>query len=239
MSSIPGYTLEAFLAWQYNLIVEGEGENNVSRGMAESIGAAVRRPVLSKVQFKPLVAMYEPYREVIERRLDDFNEETQSWRGYAEYVDLDVPLEVVEASEHYVKTLCTAPDSHPVPTIYNKGEYKSLTLREIEELENKRLNHPGGLKVANLEAMIERVMFDVLLSPAGRPSTTVCRLYLTDTFSVVGSSNVLDHSNYDPKACNHFAYMNAFDKLWDYAAVLSHMSSMIVNENVKAALKKD
>lgn len=116
MSSIPGYTLEAFLAWQYNLIIEGEEENNFSRGMAESIGAAVRRPVLSKVQFKPLVAMYEPYREVIERRLGDFNEETQSWRGYAEYVDLDVPLDVVEASEHYVKTLCTAPDSHPAPT---------------------------------------------------------------------------------------------------------------------------
>lgn len=116
MSSIPGYTLEAFLAWQYNLIIEGEGESNFSRGMAESIGAAVRRPVLSKVQFKPLVAMYEPYREVIERRLDDFNEETQSWRGYAEYVDLDVPMDVVEASEHYVKTLCAAPDSHPVPT---------------------------------------------------------------------------------------------------------------------------
>lgn len=239
MSSIPGYTLEAFLAWQYNLIIEGEGESNFSRGMAESIGAAVRRPVLGKVQFKPLVAMYEPYREVIERRLGDFNEETQSWRGYAEYVDLDVPLDVVEASDQYVKTLCSAPDTHPVPTIYNKGEYKSLTLREIEELENKRHNHPGGLKVANLEEMIERVMFDVLLSPAGRPSTTVCRLYLTDTFSVIGSSNVLDHDNYDAEAGNHFAYMDAFDKLWDYAAILSHMSGQIINQRVKEALKKD
>lgn len=235
MSSIPGYTLEAFLAWQYNLIIEGEEENNFSRGMAESIGAAVRRPVLSKVQFKPLVAMYEPYREVIERRLGDFNEETQSWRGYAEYVDLDVPLEVVEASDQYVKTLCSAPDTHPVPTIYNKGEYKSLTLREIEELENKRVRHTSSMKVADLENLIERVMFDVLLSPAGRPSTTVCRLYLTDTFSVIGSSNVLDHDNYNPESCNHFAYMDAFDKLWDYAAIITHMSSLAFNQTLKRA----
>jgi hypothetical protein len=239
MSSIPGYTLEAFLAWQYNLIIEGEAENNFSRGMAESMGAAVRRPVLSKVQFKPLVAMYEPYRETIERRLDDFNEETQSWRGYAEYVDLDVPLEIVEAAQEYVKVLTTAPSTHPVPTIYNKGEYKSLTLREIEELENKRIRHASTMKVAHLEEMIERVMFDVLLSPAGRPSTTVCRLYLTETFSVIGSSNVLDHDNYDAESGNHFAYMDAFDKLWDYAAVLSHMSTATIDRNVKAALKKD
>lgn len=239
MSSIPGYTLEAFVAWQYDLIVEGESETNFSRGVAENMGAAVHRPVLSKVQFKPLVAMYEPYRETIERRLDDFNEETQSWRGYAEYVDLDVPLEIVEAAQEYVKVLTTAPSTHPVPTIYNKGEYKSLTLREIEELENKRIRHASTMKVAHLEEMIERVMFDVLLSPAGRPSTTVCRLYLTETFSVIGSSNVLDHDNYDAESGNHFAYMDAFDKLWDYAAVISHMSAVTIDRNVKAALKKD
>lgn len=239
MSSIPGYTLEAFVAWQFDLIVEGAGETNVSRGIAESIGNAVHRPVLSKVQFMPLVAMYEPYRETIERRLGDFNEETQSWRGYAEYVDLDVPLDIVEAAQEYVKVLTTTPSTHPVPTIYNKGEYKSLTLREIEELENKRIRHASTMKVAHLEDMIERVMFDVLLSPAGRPSTTVCRLYLTETFSVIGSSNVLDHDNYDAESGNHFAYMDAFDKMWDYAAVLSHMSAVVIDRNVKVALKKD
>lgn len=239
MSSIPGYTLEAFIAWQYNLIVEGAAETNFSRGVAENLGKAVPRPVLSKVQLMPLVAMYEPYREVIERRLDEFNEETQSWRGYAEYVDLDVPLDIVEASEEYVKVLTTTPSTHPVPTIYNKGEYKSLTLREIEELENKRIKHASTMKVSHLENLIERVMFDVLLSPAGRPSTTVCRLYLTETFSVIGSSNVLDHDNYDPESGNHFAYMDAFDKLWDYAAILTHVSVLVINENIKSALKKD
>ena len=108
-----------------------------------------------------------------------------------------------------------------------------------EELENKRIRHASTMKVAHLEDMIERVMFDVLLSPAGRPSTTVCRLYLTETFSVIGSSNVLDHDNYDAESGNHFAYMDAFDKMWDYAAVLSHMSAVVIDRNVKVALKKD
>lgn len=239
MSSIPGYTLEAFIAWQYDLIVEGEGENNFSRGVAESIGAAVKRPTLSTLQFKPLVAMHEPYREVIERRLGEFDEETQSWRNYATYVDIDVPLEVVEATQEYVKVLTTTPSTHPAPTIYNKGEYKPLTTREVEELENMRVRRSGTVKVSYLEALIERVMFDVLVSPAGRPSTTICRLYLTDTFSVIGSSNVLDHNDYDVTAGNHFAYMDAFDKLWDYAAILTHMSGVIVSENTKAFIKKD
>jgi len=235
MSSIPGYTLEAFLAWQFNLVIIGQTDANASRGMAESLGNAIPRPVLSNVQFAPLVALYEPHRETIERRLGDFDEDTQSWRGYAEVVDLDVPLETVEAAEEYVKVLTTAPSTHPVPTIYNKGEYKSLTLREIEELQNKRIHQSSSMSVGYLEDMIERVMFDVLLSPAGRPSTTVCRLYLTETFSVIGSSNVLDHNNYDVDACNHFAYMNAFDKLWDYAAILTHMGSLAINQSLKSA----
>lgn len=38
MSSLPGFTLEAFLCWQYDLIVEGEEEANLSLGLAEFLG---------------------------------------------------------------------------------------------------------------------------------------------------------------------------------------------------------
>lgn len=231
MSSIPGYTLEAFLAWQNNLIVEGEGENNVSRGMAESIGAAVRRPVLSKVQFKPLVAMYEPYREIIEARLMDFNEETQSWRGYAEYVDADVPETVEQVARRYIHNL-SHPQTQTMSKFYKKGEYRKLNETEITELLAMRPRPANGLKPVDLEERILYVAFDVLLSPEGNPSTTVCRIYLTPTFSVMGHSNVLDHVNYNEKLGNHYAYLEAFDKLWDFVAVVRHFSSIAINQNI-------
>jgi len=52
MSEIPGYTLEEYVEWNHGFI---------------------NPELLSK---------YEPYREDIENWLDDFDEETQSWRGY-------------------------------------------------------------------------------------------------------------------------------------------------------------
>jgi len=102
MSSIPGYTLEAFIAWQWNLVVEDEAENNFSVGVAEMIGTVKPRPRVTKEQFTPLVALYEPYRGGIEDRLLDFDDDTQSWRSYAGYVDCDVPESVNEQAETLV-----------------------------------------------------------------------------------------------------------------------------------------
>lgn len=84
MSSLPGCSLEAFLMWNYNLIVDGDGSANPSLQIAEAIGTATQRRVpLTNEQFAPLVALYEPYRDQVERRLADFDEENQSWRNYA------------------------------------------------------------------------------------------------------------------------------------------------------------
>lgn len=105
MSSIPGYTLESFLAWQWSLIVEGHSENNVSLGMAEALGNIKPRPVVTQEQFSTIVIHYEPYREIIEERLSAFDEENQSWRAYAEYVDCDVPAEVNTVVGNMVKEL--------------------------------------------------------------------------------------------------------------------------------------
>lgn len=86
MSSLPGYTLEAFLMWQYGLIVDGDGSANVSRQLAELLGTAPRpRQRLTAEQFAPVATLYAPYREEVERRLTDFDEDTQSWRDYTSY----------------------------------------------------------------------------------------------------------------------------------------------------------
>lgn len=105
MSSIPGYTLEDFVAWQWNLIVEEQSESNVSLGMAEFFGTVSRRKTLTQTEFKEIISLYLPYRQVIEERLADFDEETQSWRGYAEVVDPDIPEEVQRKIGQLVKEL--------------------------------------------------------------------------------------------------------------------------------------
>lgn len=83
MSSIPGYSLEDLVAWQYNITVVGQSDPNASLAIAEALGISGRvRPLLTDEQFAPIVARFEEFREVAERRLDDFDEECQSWRTY-------------------------------------------------------------------------------------------------------------------------------------------------------------
>lgn len=105
MSSLPGYSLEDFVAWQWNLIVDEAPENNISLGIAEALGVKTNRVHITKEQFAPIVAIYEPFREDIERRLADFDEETQSWRSYAAYVDSDVTPEIEAVVDRLVKEL--------------------------------------------------------------------------------------------------------------------------------------
>lgn len=105
MSSIPGYNLEAFLAWNFSITVESRGDANVSVAIAEVLGNVKPRPHVSEDTFAKLVALYEPYRQVIENRLDAFDEDNQSWRSYAEYVDCDVPADVVNKAEVLLASL--------------------------------------------------------------------------------------------------------------------------------------
>jgi hypothetical protein len=66
MSSIPGYTLEDFLE-------------------DELYGA---------IPSVEMVALCEPYRESVEYALDDFDQETQSWRDYSSGVADHIPEKV-------------------------------------------------------------------------------------------------------------------------------------------------
>lgn len=83
MSSLPGVTLEDYVAWQYDLKVCGHREANLNRAFAEAIGACAERPWTTESKFKQIVAVVEGHRESIEDWLLDFDEEKHSWRGYA------------------------------------------------------------------------------------------------------------------------------------------------------------
>lgn len=83
MSSLPGLTLEAYLAWFFDLVVEGQPEANVSLGLAEAVGIETRRTVLTPAEFGRLVLEWEGDRERIESWLAAYDEESQSWRDYA------------------------------------------------------------------------------------------------------------------------------------------------------------
>jgi hypothetical protein len=67
MSEIPGYTLEEYVDWDNWGICTPE-----------------------------LMEKYEPYREVIENWLDDFDEENMSWRGYAAYCPINIDIDFNE-----------------------------------------------------------------------------------------------------------------------------------------------
>lgn len=95
MSSIPGYDLESFVAWELDLIVNGDGSANPSRQIAEALGTATqRRKEVSAAEFARTLSPFEPYRETVEWRLLDFDEENQSWRDYASSAFDFIPDEV-------------------------------------------------------------------------------------------------------------------------------------------------
>lgn len=104
MSSCPGYNLEDYLAWCYDLRVEDQPEANVSLGLAETLGTIRERPILTKVQFNEIVKLFEEYRNEVEDKLLDFDEDEQSWRNYGCYAFEFLPDELDEV----VKTMVNA-----------------------------------------------------------------------------------------------------------------------------------
>ena len=97
MSSLPGYSLEEYLMWNFDLVVDGDASANQSQAIAEAIGTSLcPRPRITGEQFAPIVAAYEPWRKFIQGRLSDFDEENQSWRDYAGYSFEHLPDELSE-----------------------------------------------------------------------------------------------------------------------------------------------
>src|ERR1700692_190176 len=84
MSEIPGYTLEKYLMWEFDLIVDDDDSANISLSYAERLGTAVsRRKRMSSELFAQVVAIFEEYRGMVEDRLADFDHQECGWRQYA------------------------------------------------------------------------------------------------------------------------------------------------------------
>lgn len=109
MSSCPGYTLEAFLCWQYNIIVEGRDDANFSLGLAEHIGNIPPRLILTETQFQSIINLFEQYREQVEDRLSDFDEDELSWRSYAGYAFDFIPEDIYQCAESIIAEMKIKP----------------------------------------------------------------------------------------------------------------------------------
>lgn len=101
MSSCPGYKLEDYISWLWDITVEDEPDSNISIGIAEMLGnVQSTRQHLTKGQFAELVTIYEPIRDTIEDVLLDFDEETQSWRMYGSMIDENY---ISESTSHHAQ----------------------------------------------------------------------------------------------------------------------------------------
>ena len=100
MSSCPGYKLEDYIKWDYNLLVENTNDVNFSVGAASALGLIEdHRVVLTEEQFSQVIAIFEPCRKTVECYLCDFDEENQSWRDYCGMVDDSIAPHIHEAAK--------------------------------------------------------------------------------------------------------------------------------------------
>lgn len=116
MSHCPGRTLEDYLTDLHRIIVQDA-----------DVGSSIRRiysgqTVATNEQFKQLVALYEPCREEIERKLRDFDEdESGSWRDYKYFVMVDYHSEVNEDEAFQLITSWNAPITGMLGSVENKN----------------------------------------------------------------------------------------------------------------------
>lgn len=112
MSSIPGYTLEKYIAWRCDLrIVDGD-ETNVSVGMASALGLIEdRRLAVTQETLGKIATLLEHRREDIEDALMDFDEDNQSWRSYADAVEGRAEDSEWDIVDKFVESLKATPEA--------------------------------------------------------------------------------------------------------------------------------
>lgn len=143
MSSLPGYYLEDFLAWELNLVVDGQEDANVSIGMAEALGNIPSRPRVTQERFREIVKLFESSRKYIEDRLRDFDEENQSWRDYAGCAFDDIPEILYTEAKKIVSRLkdpapVDSPENLKIKELIIEAlmrEYGPLTAFEVTALD--------------------------------------------------------------------------------------------------------
>jgi hypothetical protein len=63
----------------------------------------------------------------------------------------------------------------------------------------------------SMEALIDSIAYHHEDNKA-----TICFIKLKSGFIIIGTSGVVDKSTFDSKIGEHFAYQNAFNKLWEF-----------------------
>jgi len=85
MSSKPVETLEEFLAWYFDIVVEGMNDVNPSLALAEALDRyRPKRKRVTKDQFRPLVFLFEELRDRVELSIEQFSENPMSWCAHAD-----------------------------------------------------------------------------------------------------------------------------------------------------------
>ena len=100
MSHCPGYRLEDWLTdWCGVVDADGEHGTQVRRAYAGQL-------ILSKEQFGRLIAIFEPYRVLVEEKLWSYSEEENgSWRDYCGYAFDAIPKEEHAKADAYLREL--------------------------------------------------------------------------------------------------------------------------------------
>ena len=108
MSTKPGDTMEDYLAWQLNLVVDHHGEANVSLGIANTPGHVMPRRRLTWKQFQFMVVTLEPLRPVIEQLLVDYDEKKDGgWKHYSTSIEEVFDEDVEGWCREYLKLLAS------------------------------------------------------------------------------------------------------------------------------------
>lgn len=169
MSSFPGADLEDFLAWSYDLAVLGQEDANPSMRLAESLGTSIKvRPHITEEEFKELVSIFEPIRNTVEDLLLDFNEDSQSWRDYAQRFESYIPYHMTRKatswmiSKGYWKKeemkVIDLPNEYPLLISGAASTYKTTMALMIayQEALNDRYN-PTDIIIVSKELSLEHI----------------------------------------------------------------------------------
>jgi hypothetical protein len=109
VSNKPGNSLESFVMWNYNLIVDDDDTANESLRIAEILGTATRRrPQITNEEFAPILVLFEPYRDRVEDLLNGHDDNEASWRDFAGYAFDFIPDEVYTQGAEIIEALTKA-----------------------------------------------------------------------------------------------------------------------------------
>jgi hypothetical protein len=158
MSSLPGLSLEDFVAWQHSVVVEGQSDPNFSVGMAEFLSNVPLRPRIEENYFNKVLKLYEPWRVQVEDRLRDFDEETQSWRSYASYCFTFLPKAIEDVAYNLLRTPAITLDEKTLQAAWVSSDNELVEISRELDITHELYKRPENKK--NTEAYARMLLPD-------------------------------------------------------------------------------